>query len=104
MAYAFVTGASGGIGKAAAVHLARSGHDVALSARTIEEGERREHSPTVHRSNTDPYPGSLTTTAKLVEAAGRKALIVPADLTDRSSVIVAAETVLAEWGNVDVLV
>jgi NAD(P)-dependent dehydrogenase (short-subunit alcohol dehydrogenase family) len=29
---------------------------------------------------------------------------VPADLTDRSSVIAAAKTVLAEWGPVDVLV
>ena len=38
---AFVTGASRGIGKAIAVHLARSGFDVALTARTVADGEAR---------------------------------------------------------------
>jgi NAD(P)-dependent dehydrogenase (short-subunit alcohol dehydrogenase family) len=39
-----------------------------------------------------------------VEAAGVRSLTVPADLTDRASVRAAADTVLAEWGRVDVLV
>jgi NAD(P)-dependent dehydrogenase (short-subunit alcohol dehydrogenase family) len=39
-----------------------------------------------------------------VEAAGVRSLIVPADLTDRASVLAAADIVLAEWGRVDVLV
>jgi NAD(P)-dependent dehydrogenase (short-subunit alcohol dehydrogenase family) len=101
---AFVTGASRGIGKAIAVHLARSGFDVALTARTVADGEAREHSSTLHKSDTRPLPGSLTSTADLVEAAGVRSLTVPADLTDRASVIAAAKSVLAAWGRVDVLV
>jgi NAD(P)-dependent dehydrogenase (short-subunit alcohol dehydrogenase family) len=104
MGTALVTGASRGIGKAIAVHLARAGFDVAITARTVSEGERREHSSTLRRSDTEPLPGSLSTTAELVEAAGVRSLTVPADLTDRGSVVAAAETVLAEWGPVDVLV
>ena len=37
---AFVTGASRGIGKAIAVELAEAGYDVAITARTVHEGER----------------------------------------------------------------
>ena len=104
MATALVTGASRGIGKAIAVHLARSGFDIAITARTVEEGEQREHSSTVQTSDTSPLPGSLSSTAELVEAAGVRCLTVPADLTDRTSVIAAAKHVLDECGAVDVLV
>jgi NAD(P)-dependent dehydrogenase (short-subunit alcohol dehydrogenase family) len=99
-----VTGASRGIGKAIAVHLASAGYDVAITARTVHEGEEREHSSTLRRSDTSPLPGSLASTAALVAAAGARSLTVPADLTDRASVIAAADAVLAEWGRVDVLV
>lgn len=101
---AFVTGASRGIGKAIAVHLARAGFDVAISARTVKEGEQREHSSTVKRSDTRPMPGSLESTAALVTAEGREALMVPADLTRRSTLAPVIETVLRRWGRVDVLV
>ena len=47
---AFVTGASRGIGKAIAVELAEAGYDVAITARTVHEGEEREHSSTLRRS------------------------------------------------------
>jgi NAD(P)-dependent dehydrogenase (short-subunit alcohol dehydrogenase family) len=101
---AFVTGASRGIGKGIAVHLARAGFDVAITARTVEEGERREHSSTVKESDTTPLPGSLRSTAEAVEAEGGNVLVVPADLLDRASLGAAAATVLERWGRCDVLV
>ena len=101
---AFVTGASRGIGKACAVELAKVGYGVAISARTVAEGEEREHSSTVKKSDTRPLPGSLATTAALIEAEGRQALPVAADLTDRDTLTAAAATVLDQWGHVDVLV
>jgi NAD(P)-dependent dehydrogenase (short-subunit alcohol dehydrogenase family) len=101
---AFVTGASRGIGKAVAVHLARAGFDVAVAARTMHDGEGREHSSTVARSDTTPLPGSVDETAALVEAEGGRALRVYLDLTDRSSLGPAVARVLEEWGRIDVLV
>ena len=101
---ALVTGASRGIGKAIAVHLARAGFDVAVGARTRHEGESREHSSTVAASDTRPLPGSLDTTSALVEEAGRRALPVVLDLLDRASLGAAVATVLERWGRIDVLV
>src|SRR2546421_1565597 len=101
---AFVTGASRGIGKGIAVHLARAGFDVAITARTVEEGESREHSSTVRQSDTSALPGSLAATAAQVEAEGRRALTLPADLLDRASLGAAMATALERWGRVDVLV
>jgi NAD(P)-dependent dehydrogenase (short-subunit alcohol dehydrogenase family) len=101
---AFVTGASRGIGKAIAVHQARAGFDVAVAARTMRDGEAREHSSTVTRSDTSPLPGSVDETAALVEREGARALRVFLDLTDRSTVAPAVDSVLAEWGRIDVLV
>ena len=104
MPTAFVTGASRGIGKAVSQFLARAGFDVAISARTVTPGEAREHSSTVARSDTSPLPGSLEETAALVEAEGREAFLVAADLTDAASLGAAAARVLDRWGSVDVVV
>jgi NAD(P)-dependent dehydrogenase (short-subunit alcohol dehydrogenase family) len=101
---ALVTGASRGIGKAIAIHLARNGFDVAIGARTLQEGEAREHSPTVRKSNTAPLPGSLESTSGEIEKEGRRALPVYLDLLDRTSLGTAVSTVLERWGGIDVLV
>lgn len=101
---AFVTGASRGIGKAIAVKLANSGYDVAITARTVEEGERREHSSTVKKSDTSPLPGSLNSTADLMRAAGAEVLVLPADLLDRASLGAAATKILERWGGIDLVV
>jgi NAD(P)-dependent dehydrogenase (short-subunit alcohol dehydrogenase family) len=101
---AFVTGASRGIGKAIAVALARAGYDVAITSRTVVEGESREHSSTVKASDTTPLPGSLESTADLITAAGQRCLVLPADLLDHPTLVAAADATVAEWGHVDVLV
>jgi NAD(P)-dependent dehydrogenase (short-subunit alcohol dehydrogenase family) len=101
---AFVTGASRGIGKAIAIRLAKGGFDVTITARTLEEGEQREHSSTVKKSDTTALPGSLTGTADAMRAAGAEVLVLPADLLDRSSLGAAATTVIERWGTVDLVV
>jgi NAD(P)-dependent dehydrogenase (short-subunit alcohol dehydrogenase family) len=101
---ALVTGASRGIGKVCAQYLARAGYDVAVTARSVQEGEEREHSSTLKKSKTTPLPGSLASTAALIEAEGREALAVPADLLDPVSLGACVATVLERWGRVDVVV
>jgi NAD(P)-dependent dehydrogenase (short-subunit alcohol dehydrogenase family) len=101
---ALVTGASRGIGKAIASHLARAGFDVAMGARTLHEGEAREHSSTIAKSDTRALPGSLDATAALVEQSGRRALPVYLDLLDRTSLGSAIAVVMERWGRIDILV
>jgi len=101
---AFVTGASRGIGQACAVFLAGAGYDVAITARTVNPGEEREHSPTVHASDIRPLPGSLRETEARITSLGRGALVLPADLLDVASLEAAAGETLAEFGHVDVVV
>jgi NAD(P)-dependent dehydrogenase (short-subunit alcohol dehydrogenase family) len=97
---ALVTGASRGIGKATALALADHGLDVAVTARTVREGEGVDDSDTAGRS----VPGSLETTAALVEGRGVRALPVPMDLLDPSSLTAAVGRTLEGLGRIDVLV
>jgi NAD(P)-dependent dehydrogenase (short-subunit alcohol dehydrogenase family) len=80
---ALVTGASRGIGRAVAVGFAEAGADVALSARTAE---------------------ALGETVAAVEALGRKAVVVPADVTDRDAVRRMVDGTVEALGGIDVLV
>lgn len=86
-----VTGASRGIGAALAAEFARLGADVAVVARTLESH------PTL--------PGSLRETAAAVEAHGRLAVIVEADLTDAEDrARIVADAAEGLGGPVEVLV
>ncbi len=98
---ALVTGASRGIGKAAAIALAEAGLDVAITARTLHAGEGRDDSDV---GDNRPVPGSLDETAEAIEACGVRALPVVADLMDHRSLEAAVATVLDRWGRIDVLV
>lgn len=102
---ALVTGASRGIGREIALAFAHQGYDVAITARTVREGEGAVTPRT--RAEGDALiavSGSLETTTAEIEACGVRALPIRMDLLDRESVVGAADRVLREWGRVDVLV
>jgi NAD(P)-dependent dehydrogenase (short-subunit alcohol dehydrogenase family) len=101
---AFVTGASRGIGAACAVALAEHGHDVALAARTLEEGTGVLEGDLQGRRQDAPIAGSLEVTRAQVESFGARALSVRMDVADRPSVEAAVTSVLEAWGRIDVVV
>ena len=80
---ALVTGASRGIGEVIAVAFAQAGADVALAART-EAG--------------------LAGTAAAVRAAGRQAVVIPADLTSRDAAENVVKVALEELRQLDIVV
>src|SRR4051794_19414796 len=98
---ALVTGASRGIGRACAHALADAGFDVALTARTLREGEGIDDSDAGGGVTVE---GSLERTAAEVTERGRKALPLVADLTDHDSLRGAVAETLQQWGHIDVLV
>jgi len=93
---ALVTGASRGIGRCGALALADRGYDVAVTGRTVHEGDGRVGDVTI--------PGSLDKTAAEIEDKGRRALPLPMDITDRASIRAGFDAVMDAWGGIDVLV
>lgn len=80
---AFVTGAAQGIGQAIATRLANDGADVALFD-LKEEG--------------------LKETKSMVEAAGRRAIVIGGDVTDKASLEAAVNRTVEELGGFDIMV
>lgn len=101
---AVVTGASRGIGRGCALELAKAGFDVVICARTVHEGERREHSSSAKRSDTSPLPGSLDKTQQEIEEIGQRALQVKLDLSVFEDIENVAKQTIEVFGRVDVLV
>lgn len=95
---AFVTGASRGIGAESAVALATSGYRVAITARTLTEGESHDHG-----GSSEPLPGSLEATAAAVEATGGEALCLRGDILEPQSLVDAARAALDHFGHIDLL-
>ncbi len=95
---AFITGASRGIGAESAVALAKAGYRVAITARTLSEGERHDY---VGRST--ELPGSLEATAAAVQRAGGEALCLRGDILEPQSMVAAAQAALQHFGRIDVL-
>jgi NAD(P)-dependent dehydrogenase (short-subunit alcohol dehydrogenase family) len=80
---AVVAGVGPGLGRDTALALAREGADVVLSARTTETSEQ---------------------VAEEVRALGRRALVVPCDVTDPAACKALAAATVEEFGHLDVLV
>ena len=101
---AFITGATRGIGKACALSLARAGFDIAVTGRTLKEGQGKVPSGTAKAPKESSVPGSIESTVAAVQALGREALGLQLDILSRASIDQALEAVLASWRRVDVLV
>jgi len=80
---AVVTGAGLGIGRGIAVGLAEAGADVVLAARTQAD---------------------LDEVARLVAPTGRRALVVPTDVTELGQLERLVDTAVAEFGRLDIAV
>jgi len=88
---ALVTGASRGIGEAIARRFAAAGAAVAVSARTVEEGDHR-------------LPGSIATTLGEITDAGGTAVAIAADLAKPEDRHRLVEETVKQLGPIDVLV
>lgn len=97
-----ITGASRGIGAAAAVAFGGAGWRVAITARTQTEGQRHAHQ--LRRPDGTLMAGSLASTAQAVTATGAEVFSQAMDLMDPASLDAAVEAVLAHFGRIDLLV
>jgi NAD(P)-dependent dehydrogenase (short-subunit alcohol dehydrogenase family) len=83
---AIITGADSGIGRAVAIAFAREGADVLISY--LDESENED----------------ANTTARYVEAAGRKAVLVKGDIQNEAHCQHIVKTAVKEFGGLDILV
>jgi NAD(P)-dependent dehydrogenase (short-subunit alcohol dehydrogenase family) len=88
---AVISGASRGIGEAIAKRFAADGAAVAVTARTVDEGDH-------------PFAGSITRTVQSIVDTGGTALPVAADLSRQEDRARLLDTVEMELGPIDVLV
>lgn len=88
---AIITGASRGIGRAISLELAELGANIVAVARSTDSAPSR-------------VPGTVEETARQVEASGRRALAVAADVTSLAEVEAMVDRALGCFGHVDILV
>ena len=81
---ALITGGDSGIGRAVAIAFAREGADVLISYLNEDEDARE--------------------TARYVEEAGRKAVLVPGDISDEAHCKQLIQQAVTELGGLDILV
>lgn len=96
-----VTGASRGIGKAAALALAQAGHDLVLTARNVHGGLAYNGTSIRDDLAGAVLPGSVDEVAQQCRAFGVRAEPVAMDLTDDESVRNVARFALDTFGVVD---
>jgi NAD(P)-dependent dehydrogenase (short-subunit alcohol dehydrogenase family) len=82
---ALVTGGDSGIGRAVAIAYAREGADVAISYLPVEQSDAED-------------------TARWVEKAGRRCLLLPGDLADEAHCRDLVAQTVARLGGIDILV
>ena len=99
---AFISGASRAIGRTCAAELAAAGFDVAITSRSLHEGE--EDGARDGALDLDRTPASLAEAAQAVEQAGARCLAMPTELSDPATVSAAVTRVLERWGRIDVVV
>ncbi|HEV7594985.1 MAG TPA: SDR family NAD(P)-dependent oxidoreductase [Gemmatimonadaceae bacterium] len=92
---AVVTGAARGVGRAAAMAMARAGADIAGIDICAVVDPRSGVAPAT--------PNDLRETGKLVEATGRSWLSIVCDQRDLAALRGAAETIVREFGGIDIL-
>ena len=80
---ALITGGGRGIGRAIALTMAEAGADVAVTARTVSQVE---------------------SVAAEINAAGKRSIALPADVSDPVSVREMVDRVNAEFGEIDILI
>jgi len=89
---ALVTGGARGLGRAYVLHLANLGADVVINDIDLNAAQEYDE------------PLTAETVMAEVEALGRRALGIEADVTDKTAVDAMIERIIAEFGRLDILV